>query len=629
MTPSGHLTHRRPALRATLKALLFGAIAVLVFSVHSPVATATPGTPSASAATTPAKPIAKSTVSTAGGAAAANPAAAPGRIRSASLARKPYDATDCYECHAEVKAFHVDGGHKTVGCDSCHGGLDTHKAKGKGRPSTNMDPASCGSCHDNQYRTMYNMNTDKKANREKSVATFGAMDKILTPHGFTREHNEPRSHAFALYDQVVVDRAFGGRFANKEGNAGLTRMGGNFKIWDVLIDEFPGEPHKTFKPGTAAAANPVCMSCKTSDHILDWAYMGDPHPQAKWSRLSKVNEFVKDTNHSLNCNFCHDPHAAKPRIIRDGLIQALTRPEADTLWHKDPKGAKINVVELGERGFTRKIAMLSRYDSKLQCAQCHVEYNCNPGTDPATGQAVTMADARTNHFPFKAVDDIQQHYKDLKFGDFRHGMTGAMLWKGQHADVETFYNSKHQLAGVECADCHMPKVKDAKTGKTYTSHWQTSPRHYIKETCLNCHKEWSEKQALYAIDSLKERWTGKMRKAEFWLTRLIDKFEQAQNMGVDAAVLAEARSKHADAHIHYEWWSATNGAHFHNPQQFEASINKGMGISQAGIKLLDDAMARRRPAAPAATPTAVAPESPAARPQAAALKPTSLTVNPR
>lgn len=629
MTPSGHLTHRRPALRATLKALLFGAIAVLVFSVHSPVATATPGTPSASAATTPAKPIAKSTVSTAGGAAAANPAAAPGRIRSASLARKPYDATDCYECHAEVKAFHVDGGHKTVGCDSCHGGLDTHKAKGKGRPTTHMDPASCGSCHDNQYRTMYNMNTDKKANREKSVATFGAMDKILTPHGFTREHNEPRSHAFALYDQVVVDRAFGGRFANKEGNAGLTRMGGNFKIWDVLIDEFPGEPHKTFKPGTAAAANPVCMSCKTSDHILDWAYMGDPHPQAKWSRLSKVNEFVKDTNHSLNCNFCHDPHAAKPRIIRDGLIQALTRPEADTLWHKDPKGAKINVVELGERGFTRKIAMLSRYDSKLQCAQCHVEYNCNPGTDPATGQAVTMADARTNHFPFKAVDDIQQHYKDLKFGDFRHGMTGAMLWKGQHADVETFYNSKHQLAGVECADCHMPKVKDAKTGKTYTSHWQTSPRHYIKETCLNCHKEWSEKQAVYAIDSLKERWTGKMRKAEFWLTRLIDKFEQAQNMGVDAAVLAEARSRHADAHIHYEWWSATNGAHFHNPQQFEASINKGMGISQAGIKLLDDAMARRRPAAPAATPTAVAPESPAARPQAAALKPTSLTVNPR
>ena len=113
-----------------------------------------------------------------------------------------------------------------------------------------------------------------------------------------------------------------------------------------------------FKPGTAAAANPVCMSCKTADHILDWAYLGDPVPGAKWSRTSKVNEFVKDTNHSLNCIFCHDPHSAKPRIIRDGLIQALTRPEKDTLWHKDARAAKIDVKDLGVRGFTRKIATL-------------------------------------------------------------------------------------------------------------------------------------------------------------------------------------------------------------------------------------------------------------------------------
>ena len=542
-------------------------------------------------------------------AAKAAPAAAAPKVAAAQPKAPPYDVKPCYECHEAIKTFHDDNAHKSVGCDSCHGGLDTHRAKGKGRPTTNMDPANCGGCHQNQFSTMYTMNPEKTAHKEKTVATFTAMDKILAPHGFTREHNEPRSHAFALYDQVVVDRAFGGRFQNKDGKAGLSRMGGNFKIWDVLIDEYPGEPHKAFKPGTAAAANPVCMSCKSSDHILDWAYLGDPHPEAKWSRLSKVNEFVKDTNHSLNCNFCHDPHSAKPRIVRDGLIQALTRPEKDTLWHKDPKGAKIEVIDLGERGFTRKIATLSRYDAKLQCGQCHVEYNCNPGTDPTTGQPIGMADARTNHFPFKPVDQIQQHYKDLKFGDFKHAVTGAMLWKGQHADVETFYNSVHQKNGVECNDCHMPKVKDPKTGKTYTSHWQTSPKHYIKETCLNCHKSWTEQQAVYTIDSMKNRWTGKMRKAEYWLTRLIDKYEEAQNMGVDPAVLAEVRTLHSEAHIHYEWWSATNGAHFHNPQQFETSINKGMATSQAGVKLLDDAMAKRRAAAgaPASRPTSVAP----------------------
>ena len=49
----------------------------------------------------------------------------------------------------------------------------------------------------------------------------------------------------------------------------------------MLVDESPGEAHKAFNPGTAAVANPVCMSCKTSRHSLDWAYMGDPAPAAK------------------------------------------------------------------------------------------------------------------------------------------------------------------------------------------------------------------------------------------------------------------------------------------------------------------------------------------------------------
>ena len=158
-------------------------------------------------------------------------------------------------------------------------------------------------------------------------------------------------------------------------------------------------------------------------------------------------------------------------------------------------------------------------------------------------KAIGMADQRTNHFPFKPVTEIGQHYTDLKFRDFKHGITGAMLWKAQHPDVETFYGSKHQKAGVECSQCHMPKVKDPKTGKTFTSHWQTSPKHYVKETCLTCHNAWSEKQAVYAIDSLKNRFAGKVRKAEFWLTRFVDKFEEAQNLGVDPKALEAARKE--------------------------------------------------------------------------------------
>ncbi len=189
-----------------------------------------------------------------------------------------------------------------------------------------------------------------------------------------------------------------------------------------------------------------------------------------------------------------------------------------------------------------------------------------------------MTDQRANHFPFKAVGDMAKHYTDLGFRDFKHGITGALLWKAQHPDVETFYGSKHQKAGVECSSCHMPKVRDAKTGKVFTSHWQTSPRHYVKETCLTCHSKWTEQQVGYVLDSLKNRYDGKLRKAEFWLTRLVDKFEEAQNLGVEAGVLNDVRKKHDEAHINWEWWTAVNGAYFHNPDAATESLNRSHDV---------------------------------------------------
>lgn len=513
--------------------------------------------------------------------------------RTAALDKGP-----CLTCHAPIKAFHDEGKHKGVACTACHGGLDRHLADIKQRPTTNMDPAACGACHRLQYDSQFTMNYDKPARKEKSLATGPSpnpsWEKLMTPHGFTREHNEARSHKFMVLDQFLVDRAFGGRFEAKEGWQYLTQQG-NFKVWDVIKDNYPDNTdQKVFKPGTAAAANPVCWTCKSADLILDWAYLGDPVPGATWSRTSRVVELVKNINHAANCFFCHDPHSARPRVVRDALIEAMTRPEKDTLFHKDARAAKVEVKDMGVRGFTRKIAKLDRYDTKLQCGQCHVEYACNPGLEADSGKPIPMADRRTNVFPFKDVDGTLDFYTKTNFRDFRHGITGALLIKNQHPDVENYYGSKHQLAGVECHQCHMPKVRDPKSGRTYTSHWQTSPKHYIKETCLTCHSQWSEKQAKYVIDSLHARIQGKTRKAEFWLTRLIDKFEEAKNAGVDEAALNQARDKHTVAHMHWEWWTASNGHAFHNPEATTASLAKSVTVSQEGIKILDDALAARR-----------------------------------
>ena len=94
-----------------------------------------------------------------------------------------FNASACYGCHAPIKAFHAEGKHKGVGCNSCHEGIDKHLADSKSRPVTKVDPAACGSCHKNQFETMYSMNWNKIARSEKSQAAGPspnpAWDKLM------------------------------------------------------------------------------------------------------------------------------------------------------------------------------------------------------------------------------------------------------------------------------------------------------------------------------------------------------------------------------------------------------------------------------------------------------------------
>lgn len=519
--------------------------------------------------------------------------------KKAAPKEKSVAVASCYDCHDPIKQLHTMGKHAKINCANCHTGLAKHlDAPGPDtRPTTLTSWEACGQCHKQQYQSFMKETYHRPARDEKSQLTSRSpnpfWDKLMAGHGFTKEHNLTRSHVNMLTDQLVVDRAFGGRFQPKRGWNYILEKG---KLWDLLVDTHPeSKEQKVFLPQTAAAANPVCLQCKTQDHILKWAYMGDPVPGAAWSRTSNVVELVKDVQHGLNCFTCHDPHAAKPRIVRDALINALTRPEADTLWHKDPKHTNITVIEMGVRGFTRKIALLEKYDSRLMCGQCHVEYNCNPGTDPKTGGPVKMTDRRTNLFPFRDVFGLHDFYvNQASFLDWKHALTGGLLWKAQHPETETYYNSKHAKAGVSCDACHTPKIKNQKTGKVWTSHFAVTPRVQLKDTCLKCHSTWTAEQAIYSIDSIKAHIKGKLRKAEFWLAALIDSIVAARNAGVDPAIIKQAQDQHLKAHILWEFWTAENSDGFHNPEMAKESLTKSIDESQKGLKLLNEALASRK-----------------------------------
>ena len=512
------------------------------------------------------------------------------------------DVQTCYSCHSEIKELHSTGKHKNLNCGVCHANFGKHLENPmENKPLTRFEHAVCGQCHKDQYESFVSVNLASPPKIEKATSTSRSplFDNLMRPHGFTREHAEPRSHIFALVDHLLVDRAYGGRFQLKDWTLLFNAKAAEKSAWEVLKDADPGDnKQKIFPPFTprtgATAANPVCLQCKTTDYILKWAYMGDKNPKAKWDRTSPVVDVARDTHRTFACFHCHDPHAAKHRIVRDALIEAIVDRGKGTYPYDPEKSKKTTVQKIVFRDF-RAIGILNRADANVMCAQCHVEYNCNPGYDPKTGQPIPMSDRRTNFFPWVNVMDIEKVYDEISFRDFKHEVTGAWLIKLQHPEVETFWGSKHERAGVTCADCHMPKVKN-KQGKTYTFHGQRSVKYVPGRTavCVNCHKNWTPEQAEYAIQGIQNYIRGKMRKAEFWISKLVDTYALAQAVGVSEEILAQARAKHSQAHHYWEWWTAENSDGFHNPELAKASLNKAIQLANEGVLLLEKAIKEKR-----------------------------------
>ena len=487
----------------------------------------------------------------------------------------------CYGCHEEVKALKEGSRHAKLACTVCHDGLQKHmESSGDIKPVTRIDAAICGGCHKDEYSSFFKVDYEAQARKEKGVPTGRSpmMDKLLAPYGFTFEHNEPRGHAFMVTDQFVVDRFAAGRFQYKKRWWGVDSVG---KTWDILEDKGP-DYHLA---ETAKAGNPTCIQCKTSDHILKWKFLGDKDPKAKWDRTSDVIAVAKDTNNPMGCIHCHDPHGAQPRVVRDELINEIDKG-ATMFAGKDGK-TDLRVIPFRD-GF-RKIGVMKKADSRMMCAQCHVEYACGKGFEFDSAKGIGYDDQRTNHFPLTGPKDILAHYKKVNFFDFRHAVTGARLVKLQHPEAETYSGSVHDRAGVGCVDCHMPIMKD-RQGKTFKSHMVIKPRNHVKEACMRCHPDSTVERKLYQIDAVQNYIKGKMRKSEYWLGQLIDAYNLARRLGVDEATLAKAREKHEEAHVLWEWWTAENSDGFHNPDLARDSLTASIAASKEGVALLNKAM---------------------------------------
>ncbi len=86
------------------------------------------------------------------------------------------------------------------------------------------------------------------------------------------------------------------------------------------------------------------------------------------------------------------------------------------------------------------------------------------------------------------VEDIIKYEDDVNFADWTYPGTGTPIMKARHPDYELYTaDSTHFKAGVACADCHMPYIRDG--AMKYSSHDILSPLLDPQRSCGQCHTD--------------------------------------------------------------------------------------------------------------------------------------------
>jgi nitrite reductase (cytochrome c-552) len=269
----------------------------------------------------------------------------------------------------------------------------------------------------------------------------------------------------------------------------------------------------------------TCYSCKSSNNPALWSQMGLEGYDAMMFSDMKPN-----IQNSIGCANCHE--AGTMRLI-------VTNPSLENALQEQGKDWKT----------------FSRQEMRtIVCANCHVEY-------------YMVGDKKVLNFPWKdgtRIDQILKYYNDLGFKDWEYPDTGIAMLKAQHPEYEMFTaGSTHFNAGVACADCHMPYIRDG--AAKYSSHDVHSPLLNPELACGQCHTDTD-----YVVSRVNDIQTQVYNTKLATEDALIDSLNAiklaAASANVDAAKLDEARQMHRDAQFMWDFVSAENSMGFHNPE---------------------------------------------------------------
>ena len=269
----------------------------------------------------------------------------------------------------------------------------------------------------------------------------------------------------------------------------------------------------------------TCYSCKSSNNPGLWDDMG----MAEFDKMSFV-EMTPNIEETIGCANCHEAGTMRLIVTNPALNEALRAQGRD--W----------------TAFTRQEMRT------VVCANCHVEY-------------YFKGDGKYLTFPWAMGTDIYsiiELYDGLAFKDWDYPETGTPMLKAQHPEFEFFTaNSTHFQAGVACADCHMPYVRDG--AAKFSSHDVHSPLLNPEQACGQCHTD--TEYVVDRVNIIQEQVATTKIATEDALVDAINAIKLAAAIpGADQALLDQARALHRESQFMWDFVSAENSTGFHNPE---------------------------------------------------------------
>ena len=415
------------------------------------------------------------------------------------------------------------------------------------------------------------------------------LKRLYAGYAFSIDYREARGHAYMLYDQGVTERvtkkpqagacihchASATVMYRKAGLEALGRpaddvaLAAAFDMPAVIrgFQEVSRKPYQEVLAMVEAAPDGTPDGEPTPFPQapaggFEGEYAGKPVPEGHGTQGDA---------HPVSCIDCHDPKTMAIRVTRPGFVLGVAELAAG-----EAPVPHLPSVEKWRRG-KRRVPYDPNEDASRQemrsfvCGQCHVEYYCanKDVLEFPWGQGLRMEDLEA-HWEAKTFPD------GSPFFDYKHGETGAPIYKVQHPEFELWSQGIHAQSGVSCSDCHMPYERSG--GMKLSNHNVQSPLENLS-ACRTCHHR-AEAELGARVATIQGRTLGLLETAAVAMTDMLDAILEAKAAGVSDEGLAEIFTLQRKAMWRLDYISSENSRGFHAAQDSTRILGESIDYSR-------------------------------------------------